>query len=341
MTHRILILLDRGRPFVVSLAIIVAFGLTPPPTPAADPADETYVVDPSWPQKPADLSWSDMPGVTVDARDRVWLFTRSDVPVQVYGTDGKFIRAWGKGIVGRAHHIRIDHEEFVWLSDPGRHVVEKYTPDGKVVLTLGTPGAPGEDATHLNQPTDMAITPAGDIFVSDGYGNNRVVHFDRRGKFVKAWGRRGTKPGEFDLPHSIVVDSRGRLYVADRSNGRIQVFDQSGTFLSEWRNLIVPWGLWVTRDDEIWACGSSPMRRAEGSGGLGVPPKDQVFMKFDPAGKLLQLWTVPKGADGKERPGECNWVHTIAVDSKGNLYVGDIRGKRAQRFLRRDGRVDS
>lgn len=200
--------------------------------------------------------------------------------------------------------------------------------------TLGTKGEPGYDATHLNMPTDMAVTPEGEVFVSDGYGNNRVVHFDKEGRFVKSWGTLGTGQGQFSLPHAIALDSRGRLYVADRNNVRVQVFDREGTFLAEWRDKLVPWGLWVTKDDEIWACGSSPMFWRPEDAVLGCPPKDQVFMKFDPDGRLLQHWTVPKGLDAHERPGDCNWVHALAVDSKGNLYAGDIIGKRAQKFVR-------
>jgi hypothetical protein len=180
----------------------------------------------------------------------------------------------------------------------------------------------------------MAVTPAGDVFVSDGYGNARIVHFDKNGKYVKAWGSLGSKPGQFSIPHAIAVDSKGRLYVADRNNVRIQVFDQDGKLLDVWQNLIVPWGFCITAKDELWVCGSSPMQWRKEDGALGCPPKDQVFMKFNPDGKLLQLWTVPKGADGLEKPGELNWVHAIAVDSKGNLYAGDIKGKRAQKFVR-------
>jgi DNA-binding beta-propeller fold protein YncE len=255
--------------------------------------------------------------------------------VQVYDADGRFLRAWGKDTIKSAHHIKIDHEGNVWIADIGQHVVQKYTPEGKLLLTLGTKDHAGTDSTHLNMPTDMAITPQGDVFVSDGYGNARVVHFDKQGKFVKAWGKLGSKPGEFSIPHAIAY-CKGRLYVADRNNVRVQVFDPSGKLLDVWQNVITPWGLCVTKDDEIWVCGSSPMQWRKEDAALGCPPKDQVFMKFNADGKLLQLWTVPKGADGLERPGELNWVHAIAVDSRGNLYAGDIKGKRAQKFVRQE-----
>jgi len=293
-----------------------------------------YQVDPQWPQKPSEVKWGDCPGVFVDAKDRVWLFTRAEPPVQVYDRSGKLVRSWGQGLVKSAHFMRIDSQGNVWLADVADHVVMQFTPEGKLLRMLGTKGEPGCDATHFDKPTDMAITPAGDVFVSDGYGNTRIAHFDRNGKFVKQWGKPGIGPGEFSLPHSIVVDSKGRLYVADRSNVRVQVFDADGKFLDEWRNLVVPWGLWISPDDEIWVCGSSPMQWRPEDELLGCPPKDQVFMKFSPSGKLLQLWTVPKGEDGKERPGELNWVHAIALDSQGNIYAGDIKGQRIQRFVR-------
>jgi streptogramin lyase len=302
-----------------------------------------YRVDPGWPRRPENVPWGRTPGVTVDRNDHVWIFTRVDPPVQVYTAEGKFLRAWGGDLIATtptgmsSHQIKIDHEGMIWLADTGNHVILRCTPEGKLLKTLGTPGEPGCDETHLNKPTDMAVARDGDVFVTDGYGNNRVVHFDSQGRFVEEWGRLGTGPGEFSLPHAVVLDSRDRLYVADRNNARIQVFDRSGRFLAQWQNLIVPWGFWITPEDEIWVCGSSPMAWREEDANLGCPPKDQVFMKFDTSGRVLQLWTVPKGEDGQEQPGELNWVHGIALDSKGNIYATDIIGERAQKFVRQNG----
>jgi len=200
------------------------------------------------------------------------------------------------------------------------------------LLTLGTPCKPGEDESHFNGPTDSAVTPAGDVFVTDGYGNRRVVHFNAEGKFVKAWGAYGGGAGQFCLPHQIVVDSRGTLHVADRNSGRIQSFDRQGKFLDQWTGLIMPWGIWISAKDELWVCGSSP--QAWYKDGRYPPPKDQVFMRFSLDGKARQLWTVPVGQDGQEKPGECNWLHAVAADSQGNLYAGDINGKRMQKFVR-------
>jgi DNA-binding beta-propeller fold protein YncE len=292
-----------------------------------------YEVDLKWPLKPPSAQWEAVPGVAVDAKDNVYVFTRANPPVQVYSADGKYLRGWGEGSIKikAAHHIKIDHDGNVWLADIEDHVVQKYTPEGKLLLTLGTKGKAGRDKQHLFRPTDMAITPEGDVFVADGYGNARIVHFDKSGRCVNEWGELGSKQGQFSIPHAIAY-CKGRLYVADRNNVRVQVFDTTGKFLEEWKNLIVPWGFCVTRNDEIWVCGSSPMQWGK-EDALGCPPKDQIFMKFTPEGKLIQLVTLPKGQDGLERPGEVNWVHAIATDSRGNLYLGDIKGKRAQKFV--------
>jgi DNA-binding beta-propeller fold protein YncE len=292
-----------------------------------------YEVDLTWPAPHKEAPWGALAGIALDESRQVWIFNRGEVPVQIYTATGKFVRSWGQNDFREPHQIRFDRSGNVWLTDSGLHVVRKYTPEGKLLLTLGVPGEAGEDSTHFNRPTDVAITTQGEIFVSDGYGNNRIVHFDKQGQFVKTWGGLGVAPGMFSLPHSIALDSRGRLYVADRNNARVQVFDQSGRCLDEWRNLLVPWHIVVSERDEIYVCGSSPARwpkLALLGLPLGVPPKDQLVMVVTPEGRVKRLWTFPKGS----HPGELDWAHAMAVDQRGNLYLGDIQGKRAQRFLR-------
>jgi NHL repeat len=292
-----------------------------------------YDVISSWPARPKNLNWGAMAGIAISPSDQIWTFNRGAVPVQVYTAEGVLVRSWGEGQFREPHQVRFDREGFVWLVDSGQHVVKKFTPEGKLLLTLGTPDEPGADSTHLNRPTDVAITPGGQIFVADGYGNNRIVHFNDHGQFVGTWGSLGSAPGQFSLPHSIAVDSRGRLFVADRNNARVQVFNQAGQFLDEWRDLLVPWHIVINERDEIFVCGSSPMRWAKiPIPGLivGIPPKDQLIMVFTGDGRAIQLFTFPKG----QHPGELDWVHGLAVDRRGNLYLGDIQGRRAQKFLR-------
>ncbi|MEZ6063453.1 MAG: peptidyl-alpha-hydroxyglycine alpha-amidating lyase family protein [Planctomycetaceae bacterium] len=309
-----------------------------PPYPRINPTP-WYEVDPGWPKKPAEFVWEAMPGIAVDADDNVWTFTRSSPPIQVYRPDGSLLKSWGDDTIETAHHIKIDDDGNIWIADIGKHIIRRFTPDGTVLQTIGTEGVAGEDETHLNQPTDMAFASNGDIYVSDGYGNNRVVHFDAEGNFVKAWGKLGVGPLEFSLPHAIAIDSTDRVYVADRNNARVQVFNLDGRLLDSWTNVVVPWGFWVTDSDDIWVCGCSPMPWRDDpdypGAPLSCPPKDQVLMSFHPSGRLQQLWTVPKGTDGAEQPGDVNWVHAIALDSKGNIYLGDIIGKRAQKFVLR------
>jgi sugar lactone lactonase YvrE len=294
-----------------------------------------YQVDPTWPKRPGTITWGPMSGVAVDAEDNVWILARSEPPVQVYRPDGTLLRAWGEGLLETPHQLKLDRHGNVWLADSGSHVILHCTPQGKVIRTLGTRGEPGCDEHHFNRPADMVVTPAGDVFVADGYGNARIVHFNKHGRFVKSWGKLGTEAGEFSLPHAIALDSKGHLYVADRNNVRIQVFDQDGTFLDQWRNIIVPCAFWMTRNDELWVCGSSPMPWRADDKVLGYPPNDQLFMRFNTSGKLLQLAAVPKGQDGREQPGDLNWVHGLAVDSRGDIYAVDIKGKRVQKFVHR------
>jgi hypothetical protein len=297
-----------------------------------------YEVVPDWPQRPPEIHWGQMPSISVDKQDNVWVYTRTNPVVQVYSPEGRLIQSWREEDARTIPHaLKFDSDGNVWLVDVGLQVARKFSRDGKVLLTLGTLGEAGEDERHFNKPTDIAFGPNGDIYISDGYTNNRIVRFDKTGKYIEAWGKLGTGKGEFSIPHAIAADSKGRLYVADRNNVRVQVFDADGRWLDTWANILVPWTFWISPQDDIWICGSSPMQWTTDpkypTAPLGCPPKDQLFMKFSPDGKVLQHWTMPKGADDAEKPGELNWLHAIAFDSKGNVYLGDIIGKRLQKFV--------
>jgi sugar lactone lactonase YvrE len=200
-------------------------------------------------------------------------------------------------------------------------------------------GEAATDERHFNRPTGIAFAPNGDIFIADGYGNSRIVHLDRDGRYKNAWGNLGVEPGNFSIPHAIAIDSKGRIYVADRNNVRIQVFNAEGKLLDVWSNLITPWGFFMTPQDELWVCGSSPMKWSVDpkypTAPLGCPPKDQVLAKFNTSGKMLELHSFAKGEDAHEKPGDLNWFHAVALDQAGNLFVGDIIGKRVQKFARK------
>ena len=306
------------------------------PYPRIDTAS-AYKVDPSWPlEKPPGGEWAAMSGMAVAPDGNVWTFNRGKIPVQIFTPQGKLVKAWGEGMFKNPHTIRFDGTGNPWIIDTLSHTVRTFTIDGKVLMTIGTADQPGEDQTHMNQPNDVAFAANGDVYISDGYGNDRVVVFDKTGKFVRAWGKLGTATGEFSQPHSIALDSRGRVYVADRNNSRIQIFDSNGKFLAEWKNIITPWYIEITKNDEIFVCGSSPMRWSEvpaTQAGLATPPKDQLLLKLDTEGRIKLLAVFPKGENGKEKPGDLNWVHTMAVAADGTIYFGDVQGKRAQKFV--------
>ena len=320
---------------VVIMLLLTMFSNIQAQSSSVQQGDTThYVVDTTWPKKPERFKWAQMAGIVVDKQDQIYIFTRSQPTVQVYKTDGTMVRAWIMEDSSGSHFIRIGPEGNIWTANISEHVVRKYNTKGKLLLTLGVPGIAGADKGHFDKPTDMAILPSGDIFVSDGYGNRRVVHFDANGKYVNQWGQDGDGPGQFALPHSIVADSQNRLYVADRENARVQVFDTKGKLLAVWDDVVTPWGLCMTKKDEIWACGSS-VKKDDNGKCLVLPPPDEILVKLDLEGKVLLRVTLDKTMAPPGKSGELDWVHAIALDSQGNLYLGDIQGRRAQKFSRK------
>jgi hypothetical protein len=241
--------------------------------------------------------------------------------------NGKLIESWDQHnkMFVRPHRVLInpyDAERHVWLVDDGAHAVYKFTNDGKkLVMTVGTPMQSGNDETHFARPTDIAWLPDGTFFVSDGYVNTRVVKFDKNGKFVAAWGEKGTPPKEtrpnyMNTVHAIVIDKNRRLYVSDRANSRIQVFDENGKFLDAWPNVRRPYSLLLSDDQHLWV--------ADGI--------TQKFTKFDLNGKLLYSW----GTFGAF-PGGFWGVHQFHTDSEGNLYTADVHVGRPQKFRPKKG----
>lgn len=273
-----------------------------------------YRVVPGWPSGASaapGYGTQAVSAVTTDAHGQVFVFQRAPQPVLVFDREGKYLRAWGAGTFTNPHGCRVDPEGNVWVTDNADHRVLKFTPEGKLLLTLGVKNQPGEDDTHFNKPTDVAFGPTGDVYVSDGYGNSRVVRFSHTGKYLGAWGKKGKGEGEFVLPHSVVVDARGQVYVADRENGRVQIFTPEGKFVSQWTNTGHPYGLALTRDQKLAV-----------SEGLG----NRVAV-YDLEGKLLTRF----GQAGSA-PGQFNMPHLLAADQQGALYVAEVNGKRVQKF---------
>ena len=289
----------------------------------------TYVLDTTWPAASAG-SLGVVSGVAVDKDDSVWIFRRSKPYVEILSPEGTVLHSWKAAFV-RPHTLRLTPDGNVWVSDYIGQVVKEFTRSGQLLLTLGVPEKAGTDHRHFDLPTDIAVSPqTGDVFVTDGYGNARIMHFDKEGKYLSEFGHHGGKPGEMNLPHSLVMDSEGRLYEADRDNGRLQIFDQSGKLLNVW-DFIAAWGLCITPKDEIWICGASPKPVGHPLW-KSAPPRDQMVMRVNTRGEILGQWSFPMAADYKAKPGELSWVHCIAVDSHDNLYLGDIRGRGLQKF---------
>ena len=283
------------------------------PLPAETP-QLGYKVDPSWPELPEGWNLLATPDVAADARGNVYVFHRGPHPIIELDAKGKFIRSWGDGLFVNPHGLRFDREGNLWAVDNGAHIVAKLDRRGRVSMLLGRHGVKGETEDLFNAPTDVGFASNGDIFVSDGYGNSRVVKYSKEGRFLKAWGKKGTAPGEFDLPHTVVVDKQDRVYVGDRQNYRVQIFDANGKFLNEWKHVGSPWGLALAPDGNLFM--------ADGW-------NDRV-LKLDPQGKILGVL----GGPGR-LPGQFRFVHHLSLGPGGELYVGEIINMRPQKFLPR------
>ncbi len=317
-----------------------------------------YQHDQNWPVVLEQFNWgvdkdkepdnsTSATGVGVDRKNGlVYVLVRVKPYVRVFTEDGRFVKAWSPEGSVNVHMLHIDQDANLWIADNGAHTVTKYTPGGKVLLTLGTYGAPGMDGRHFNGPTDVATTDDGRfVFVSDGYGNNRITKFDQSGKYLGMWGgaATGLKPGEFHLPHSITIIDK-TLYVADRSGGRIQLFDLDGNFIEDWRDVSIPWGL-AAYDGHLYVAGAkladSPYKttaaltavtRMSLAAGYKAttPPMGQNILVFDTSGTLVQDIPLPQG----KMFGAVDWVHGIDIGAHGDIYITDVIGNHAQKWRR-------
>src|SRR5579864_5633524 len=204
--------------------------------------DYRYEQIDNWAKVPPGWSLHEVGAVGVDRQDNVYVFNRGEHPMMVFDRDGNFLRAWGEGLFPRAHGLHMAPDDTVFLTDDGDHSVRQCTLEGKVLLTLGTPGkpAPFMSGEPFHRCTHTALSPKGEIYVSDGYGNACVHKYTPDGKLIKTWGEPGTKPGQFNIVHNIVSDADGWVYVADRENHRVQVFDGKGRYETQWNNLHRP-----------------------------------------------------------------------------------------------------
>jgi hypothetical protein len=232
------------------------------------------------------------------------------MPIMVFDRNGKFLRGWGQNMFKTTHFLRVDRSGNVWVTDRGDMQAFEFSPQGKLLMTLGKKGVTGgnESKDTFNGMADVAIEKNGDILIADGEGpNTRVARFTRHGMFVQWWGGKGTGPGQFDVPHSIALDSKGRIYVADRSNNRIQIFDPAGRFLTQWTNFGTPWGVFIKGD--------------------------RIYVVDGTANNCLLIASIKDGKILEKIEGLSN-ATAVSVDSKGAIYLGEVNGNNVKKLVR-------
>ena len=334
-----------GRAFTGAAAIVVltvggmvAHGQSKVVTPP-------YRIIENWAQLPSGLVLGAVPGVQIGPDGNIYVFHRcgadtctgSNMPaILKFDPSGKLLQSWGQSMFVWPHGNHIDRDGNVWVADArgagGKgNQVFKFSPDGKLLLTLGKAGVGGKGPDTFNGPMDIVTAPNGDIFVTDGHScggkntvdcTNRVVKFSKDGKFIKTWGQAGSQPGEFNTPHSIGIDSRGRLIVCDRFNHRIQVFDQDGRLLDQWKGFGDPTGIFITKDDAMYVVDSLA--------GLNQGKGDQRFPNL-PTG--LYMGSAKDGSVKWFIPDEFLGPEDITVDARGDLYVGEARPQTVRKFV--------
>jgi DNA-binding beta-propeller fold protein YncE len=321
---------------------LAAIAMSAAPTRAQDPnsAPNAFRPDDAWAKQPMGRGFGSTIGLNV-ARDgkSMWIYDRCGgdscerskiAPLNKYDADGRVVASLAAGMTVFPHGLFVDKDDNIWITD-GRadkdkkkgHTVIKLSPDGKVLMTLGTPGQAGEDAAHFNAPSDVAVAPNGDIFVADGHGdktNARIVKFSADGKFIKAWGKEGSAPGEFNVPHGLAFDSAGRLFVADRANNRLQIFDQDGKFVAEWKQFGRPSGIWIDKNDVVYVADSQSSEKTNPGFKQGIRVGDAKDGKVT---GFVEETQFPGALEG------------VGVDDQGNIFAGYTNAQYMRRFAKK------
>ena len=281
--------------------------------------DYVYEELTDWAKLPEGWTFHEVVDIEVDAKDRVYVFCRGEHPLIVFERDGSFVTAWGEGIFARPHGITLGPDDTLYCADDRGHCIRQCTLDGRLLMTIGTPGEPASlhSGEPFNQPTKVAIHPkTGELYISDGYGNARVHSYAADGDYLFSWGAFGTDPGQFNLVHSVCTDEEGKVYIADRENHRVQVFDGEGNYLSQWNNLHRPCGLRI--QGGLAYIGQLPSHLAVNA---AYPNIGACVSIHDLSGRrLARLGDVCCG----EAPGQFTVPHGIAVDSRGDIYVAEV-----------------
>jgi hypothetical protein len=264
----------------------------------------TYEVDKRWGRRSGGVSeFGLVSAVAGDAQDRVYLFIRKPVAeILVFDPQGTLLNRWGGGQFVEPHMIFISAHDEIYATDISAHTVTKWTLDGKLLQTWGTPNVPGQPGTPFNKPTRAVVTSDGELYVSDGYGQRRIHRFGANGTLKQSWGEEGNGPGQFALPHDVWVDPRDRILVCDRENARVEIFDRDGGYLGEWPGLANPMQIFV-RDDVLYLAESN---------------QRVSIMTLD--GDVLARW----GSKGPALDQFTNAPHSIWADSHGDVYVSEV-----------------
>jgi DNA-binding beta-propeller fold protein YncE len=301
--------------WVAAVAIFAALtGMLTLPGSLGHAAAATYQLVENWAQLPQGIKWSSATGVDIDAHGTIYVsHWHYAMPIIAFDGYGRFLRSWGQGLFNTSHFLRIDPNGNIWVTDRGAHQIFKFSSEGQLLMTLGQKGIRGDnDSTDaFNKPADVVIAKDGSIFITDGEEStsNRVVQYSKEGKFVKYWGGKGTEPGKFNDPHSIAMDSTGRIYVADRGNNRIQLFDQDGTYRDQWTHFGTPFGLFITSDDMLYV--------VDGSG------NDCLLIANTSDGRIMDR------IDGLNNP------NAVTVDTKGTIYIAENIGTNVKKFVKK------
>ena len=282
----------------------------------------TYEEVADWAQLPDGWDFKDAVDVAVDSQDRVYVFNRGGHPVVVFERDGSFVNSWGEGLFTRPHGLTLtsddEHGEVLYCVDDQGHWIGKFSLDGELLLSVGTrdEGAPQRSGKPFNRPTKVAQDPkSAELYISDGYGNARLHKYTADGQHLFSWGDYGTDPGTFNFPHSVCTDNAGKVYVADRENHRVQIFDDRGTYLDQWNNLHRPCGLHIENDVVYIGQLPSHLNVNQGDPNIGAC----VSIHNLAGEQLSRLGAALPG----EQPGQFTAPHGVAVDSHGDLYVGE------------------
>ncbi|HEX4147165.1 MAG TPA: peptidyl-alpha-hydroxyglycine alpha-amidating lyase family protein [Pirellulales bacterium] len=292
-----------------------------------------YAADTNWCRLPAGEELGEVIGVATDSRDRVYLFTRTPNLLRVFDREGTFLHTWTEATFVRPHGICIGPDDTLYLTDDEGHSVRRFTPDGRLLLTLGASGHPSDTgatspdyrtirraAGPFNYPTNVALSPEGDIYVSDGYGNARIHRFTSDGRLLASWGEPGDSPGQFHVPHGIAIDRQGVVLVADRENSRIQRFTPDGEFIDQWIDVARPCDMFIDRAGRIFVA-EIGFRAGKYYGTVPPNASGGRVSVFSPEGELLARWG---GGVNPCAPGDFWSPHDVWIDSRGDLYVGEV-----------------